>query len=357
MGRNLGRAIASIGDDVLAWSQLQQQGRLREAAEALRDQRERDIAELRARVQQMGIEARASRGVAGAGREPLSDEQLAARAGLTAPDFQAGREFNRTGPQSETKAFADTSGMEYLAPADRADLEAKGGMRGETQGTIRGRQHSAAARAAVVSGSMDEKDLDDFVVGFESVRATQDPSLTPEQRAKRIAAAKGGDMRKAEGGEVIDPFEQPTGTTPAGKAKIARDNAQTARTAAGERQSQQLRAADGTVRNAQQQLDTEMNAAARALRDNPASIGWDADRRDEWVQSRPAVQEARKALREAQRRRDAVAEGDDIEQGFRNARGGAAPANSAPYPDGTRLRGRDGKVYVVRGGRPVVVER
>jgi hypothetical protein len=30
-----------------------------------------------------------------------------------------------------------------------------------------------------------------------------------------------------------------------------------------------------------------------------------------------------------------------------------APRNGAPYPDGTRLRGKDGKMYVVRNGVPV----
>jgi len=220
--------------------------------------------------------------------------------------------------------------MEYLDPADRQQLEQAGGMRGETQATMRGRPHSAAARAAVLSGSMDAKDLDDFAQGFEAVRATRDPSLTPEQRAKRIAAAGGKDMRKVEGGEVYDPFEQPTGTTAGGKSKIARDNAQTNRTAAGERQSAQLRAADGTVRNAQQQLEAELNAASRALRDNPSAIGWDADRRDEWLQSRPAVQQARKALADAQRRRDAIVEVDGMEEGFRSVRGGPAPRPALP---------------------------
>src|SRR5262249_6541361 len=34
----------------------------------------------------------------------------------------------------------------------------------------------------------------------------------------------------------------------------------------------------------------------------------------------------------------------------------APGAGAAPYPDGTKLRGPDGKMYEVRGGKPVIVE-
>lgn len=317
MGRNLGRAIASIGDDVLAWSALQQQGRLREATELLREKRERDIAELQARIQEMGIEARAARsGSRGAGGGPPSDFE----AELYGFDLQQRRpgDFTR---DANPVAFDDEGNA--MPEARVADAEAFAGYK---SGQRRAYEDAMAGR--------DPKARDDYARGRQTERITQGAFSTDAgevERTRRASMAiQGRDRFDVKGDEKIDEFSGFQGQTAQGQARIRESGARAQRSAAGERQSQQLRAADGTVANAQRHLDTEMNAASRALRDNPAAIGWDADRRDEWVQSRPAVREARDALREAQRRRDALAEGEGMEAGFREARGGNALRPSLP---------------------------
>lgn len=316
MGRNLGRAIESIGGDVLAWSQLQQQGRLRQAAEALRDQRERDIAELRASIQRMGIEARGT-SRSGAGGPPSEFE-----AGIYGLDLQPRQpgDFTR---DANPVAFDDEGNKLPEARVPDADAFAgyKSGQRRAFEDLQAGR--NPAAR-------------DDYARGRQTERLTQGAFSTDASEVERTRRAsraiQGKDRFKVDGDEKIDEFSDAgfRGQTAQGQAKVRESGAKASRAAAGERQSEQLRAADGSVRSAQQQLEAELNAASRALRDNPSAVGWDADRRDEWLQSRPAVQQARKALADAQRRRDAIVEGDGMEEGFRSVRGGPAPRPALP---------------------------
>lgn len=236
MGKNLGRAIMSVGDDVARFS-----------AASLRDQRERDIAELRSSVQLMIAEMRGTRAAgAGAGKDggdggfvPMrNDEEVAILANqgqqdpnqlATAADVQAGRRFLQQGPQTEVKATADTPGMEYLDPSDRQQLDAAGGMSGETTGSMAGRAAAKRVMPGLIGGMIDPKARDAFERGVTEATARQgafsdDPA--EQDKARRGQRAMKGDTRfGVDGDEKIDQMDPSgkgfLGQTEQGKAKTA----------------------------------------------------------------------------------------------------------------------------------------
>lgn len=232
IGQNFGRALMSVGEDVSQYG-----------IAALRTDTAREMNELKLQYQMMFNQMRAAATSAGkaagtaSGFVPnsgLSEEQIAAMSGLTVPEFRAGRDFNRAGPASEVKATADSAGMEYLDPTDRAQLEAAGGMKGETAASMVGRQVADKARSGIVASSIAPQYLDQFEKGRTAadVRGRAlDPNATPQQigdLTARVKAMDGKDQFAIQGDTRIDTSRGNMTTTEVGKAKAAEHNAKAA---------------------------------------------------------------------------------------------------------------------------------
>jgi hypothetical protein len=225
-------------------------------------------------------------------------------AGLTDTELEEASFVQAAGGETEIKATADTPGMEYLDPADRTQLEGAGSMRGDTLRTVRGKRALPAYRAAVVATSVDPSEIDDLTSGFETVRLQQDPSITPEERAKRIASLAGKPMREVRGDTVFDPFEEETGITDRGEAKGKAELTRAQRPAGSGGRTvapSNLRDANTAAETARRALkDAERTALDLLTRNNPQALSWDADRREQWLRSQPRVQAAERALVEAE---------------------------------------------------------
>ena len=303
-GVNTGRALASIGDDVLAYGREQRAADMQMRLAAMRDERERDLAELKSFFSQVRATTGATRAHSGSGAPAFSTRQSASLAGMTDAEFEEAAFVQASGGDQEIKATADSPGMEYADPADRAQLESTGGMRGDTPRTIRGKVNLPAYRAATVAGSVDPNEIDDLATGFETVRLQQDPTVTPEERAKRIASLSGKPMREVRGDTVFDPFNEETGTTDRGEAKGKAELVRAQRPAGSGGRSpapNNLRDATQAVEVARRAVkDAEAAARDTLLRANPSALSMSADDREGWVARQPRVEAARQALTNAE---------------------------------------------------------
>lgn len=112
-----------------------------------------------------------------------------------------------------------------------------------------------------------------------------------------------------------------------------------------------LRDANTEVETARRSLNDARRAATDVLmKENPKVMSMSPEERKRFIENDQTVRDAMDDYREAINNRDALRAG-----GATGAGGGdKAPAGRAPYPDGTRLQGKDGKTYVVRNGKPVL---
>lgn len=364
-GSNLGRALMSVGDDVMRYSGQEQAMRIAQ----MRDARERELAELRAAVQTELAQARAERADGGRGGiigGTMSDEHMAALAGQTVPEFTAGRDFHRSGPQSEIKATVDTPGMEYLDPADRADLEASGGMKGETQRSMLGRQHADRSREGIVRSIISPQHLDAFERGRTEATArggafSDNPD--DQERARRgQRAMKGGDRFDVKGDEKIDEFSAGgfQGQTEQGQAKSrAADALQRERDAGAGKDNRtdpnRRRSGNGSVgdlddKTLQQALETQRKVVSDLNKD--FSKG---------AKERRATELARlEQLQSEQDRRLGLRTGSPA-PARAPAPAPAAPGGASGAPpvnllkEGVNTRFKNGQVWTLRAGRPARV--
>lgn len=267
IGQNFGRALMSIGEDVSQFGIAQ-----------LRAESQKELLQARLEYQntlnQLRMGAAANRPASGAGNgfvpnSGLSEEVIAAMSGQTVPEFRAGRDFNRSGPMAEVKATADSAGMEYLDPADRRQLEAAGGMTGETQASMFGRGQADKSRGGLIASSISPQYLDQFEKGRTTAAVRDralDPAATPAHIGDlnaRVKAMDGKDQFAVQGNTKIDTSRGNTETTEVGRSEIRKNDAKASsdRALAGQRD----RGESTDDRKRIEALDTAINKAEQII--------------------------------------------------------------------------------------------
>lgn len=294
---NFGRAVSETADALDRERQFQQ---------ARSDRRTELDARLEAKLEEIMLRygATARRYGGQTARAPeYSDEERAALGDMTLPEFAEGRQYQITGKLPQRPAFTtDDEGRPFV------DAEGKpmAPMIEEYEARPRLERLAAGYRRSVVAGAVDPQHLDDFAAGFEAVRVQRDPSLTPEERAKRVAAMRGARMRDVRGDTTFDVFTGAGEITERGQARSEAERARAVRApAAAGRAPNDLREANTMVETARRTLKDATTAAMDALlRNNPQALGMDAREREAYLANNTRVQRAQEELDRALRYRN-----------------------------------------------------
>lgn len=208
---------------------------------------------------------------------------------------------------------------------------------------------------------------DDAARGYRAdwITGRMQDTGTDEGIRRGARAEKGGDRFEVKGDEKIDEFSDKgfLGQTDQGQGKIKRDAASANRDNAhaglyGEQSKKVKAEAESggkptTLRDAVALVDSARKGVKDAVgqvisikfKDNPNILSMSEEEREALVSDHPEVVAAKESRRVAT---------DYMNEFLAKTKGGpSAEAKKAPYPDGTRLR-KDGKIYVVRNGKPVL---
>jgi hypothetical protein len=201
---NFGPAMVSVGQDVAQAGLLAQRGT-------------QDMAELDRRMAARLVELERRLTAGGTrtspwGRADLTDEQFAALAGITEPEFREGRRYQKQGPQFEDAGYG---------PGERA--EGAPVQQVETQGSVRGRRAAGAARHGIIAGTISPQHLKEFEQGVTERTTREDVYGGGDTReaARRAGAVAGKPMTDVKEDTRFDPYAEtgePT-STPLGRAK------------------------------------------------------------------------------------------------------------------------------------------
>lgn len=335
LGVNTGRALMSIGDDVLATGRDVRSAQLQERLAQMREERERELLELKAQLGGVrGVGGVGGLGGAGGARGglvagALSDEQLSALSGQTVPEFQEGREFNRTGRLPQRPAFTvDDEGNPFV------DAEGKpmAPMTDDFEARPRLERNAGRAREGIVRSTIAPQYLDQFEKGRTEATARDgafsgDP-VRVEQTRLAVRAKDGKDRFKVDGDEKIDESSADgfQGQTEQGKAKgkaadalVRQRNAEAAK----DDRTDPNRTGGRGGSGAGGMSDAQLTAAIEAQRKVVSDLNKDFSR---GAKERKPQEVARlNALQAEQDRRMGIKVG-----------GAPAPAPAAPAPAGAR---------------------
>lgn len=316
-GSNVGRALMSAGTDVLTWSIEQQRARREEFIAQMKDSRERDLAELRAAVQQLRAGGGGARGAGGG--EPTDLE-----ASIYAVDRQ------QRGPgefQRDANPVAMDDDGNPMPPAMVNDDAAYQQYRRQQQ---RGYEDLQAARKpgdrdSYARGRIEQ---DAFEAGFNDVAGGRNT----ERARQAVRASQGKDRFKVDEGVMIDEAvtEGFVGETRSAEARTQANE----QLAALRRRTDPNRTRSGgaptDVRDANTAVETArraLNDATRAgldalLRQNAQAMSMPPDERQAWIARQPRVEAAARDLDSAQANRQRLLERGQQGTGS----GGALPA-------------------------------
>lgn len=342
-----GAALKGIGDGgtMLARSMTEENARQQRWDDQLRNQRELELLRQQGRLdvaeaRQAGGGSRS--GGKGGGVMDLgsgqNEELMAAQMGMSVPEYRQFTEMERTGSDKKYRTEGTVLDDEYgeqkysALPPDFEKFKAD----------------KRAQRAKLMETYTFSDDIDKIA-----------KSRGEDQKTKLVGEAAEGNREAGKG--VLysmgkDPVETESkagkadaqGREADAKAGLARDRGELAdRTDPNARKGGGGRSGGGAVSAgaAARLSSAERNAQIRSMTSELTNL-------QSGLKDRSRAQAETDQVRINMLRESL----DNLRKASGEAAPGAAkatPSGAAPYPDGTRLRGKDGKTYVVRGGRPV----
>ena len=381
MGVNTGRALMSIGDDFFKYGVASEALESRKEIAAANNDTKLMLQQMREEMARNLLEVRSTLGLGGGGgggtglvgRAVKPEEVLAAEGGFDSlPEFDSTRERFKAGPTMETKATADSPGMEYLAPEDRAQLESAGGMKGETPGSMQAAKGLPKLRESLILSQVPAKDRDDFEKG-RSEKNRRDRAWAEgadiSDVARRAGAEKGEAMHDVKDDTAFDRYAPPKSptSTPLGEAKIKTEGAKAEAWRSESKKDD--RTDPNRPRGGRRSEDKLTPGEKERLADARGQVKQAAEERRKPLVKNDAKASAKAeaAYREAVRYRDDLLEnltgaGIKDRTGAADAAPAAAPApapSSTPpvnlLKEGVNTRFKNGQVWTLKNGKPVKV--
>lgn len=351
-----GRGVSDVGEDVARIGLAERQFANQRALLATQAEREERLERLRAEL--WGAAGGRTRGRSGAGTGRASGDTFApedreaialAESGMDRPTFEAVRRRVTEGPQK-----------------DRVSIGAPGEQEGEYD-----EMETAASIAAGKQIPNYHRGIMASIFGPENYKSMQEGTTerrkrdltldapdtdTAIQGGRRVNARQGRGEYKEGGGVIYNEFVKDSKPHAVGESTIAKNRAEAAKDA----RTDPNKGTEEAKRKERREIENAITQTENTLRGYEQNIMFVTTAR-----KNPNGEEAQTMARLRKRIADLNSELEAV--GIRPKpeapkpapapKAAAAAAAKAPYPDGTRLRGKDGKTYVVRDGKPVLEGR